>query len=770
MAGNQKLDDFGEKIGGARKDVFRRKFSVEAFDQLNAIERESLITRNSIWPTPDWKALHEEQRAPARLLFWVKSLRDSIAASPNRSAGHEDSDDAQTTAAQKVYAKLVCEVRDRCMEAIAGGEELEQLAVSVQSIYRSICEEAGDPKFGRIIDHDYRAFRRLKGIARANTFAELLEKTIPLSKDDPDFERKNRRREFFVESMEREIARTGFPNTADRAIEKRSRNLGFYIRSVEDSDKFYVWTEYATIAPEEAKKEFADRQFDTHEEAQAAILEFIREALAQQKKSADADVWRVRPQLKNVRREGLPDHRKGANATPEMFMETFGFRGGEFGNWLNQEDRQQSFNHAFDALMDLAQAVGIPPRSLSLGGTLAIAFGARGHGGRAVAHYEPARQVMNLTKMNGAGSLAHEWAHALDNFLADKLSYQGKHSNAFLTDLINEKRFHSRYFFDLPNDEAERLRSICNGMDSFFTNLKSAPAKVEDIQAKAHQGVERMVRQLHQWAGDSQNLFSPELNPLHHKIPESVVHRWNELVTKMVDPQSDFDHRNHLREMDGILKNVAKAILPELKQMAEKDEGLKMRVFFCERMARSGLGSSKRDGIQNNRMFLCRYHHEYVSAEAIAQTSRVKSEFLKDAIEKDKSRATAYYSMPVELFARAFEFCVQQRIEAVNGRRSQYLVHGADRPPVYPGGEDAKRIIESFGKHLLPAVSLMLGEGETLSENAIETTQRTVDAIKQEIRERMKEIPPSQWAKDERIRELSKEVKMMAEPTQGIAA
>jgi hypothetical protein len=54
-----------------------------------------------------------------------------------------------------------------------------------------------------------------------------------------------------------------------------------------------------------------------------------------------------------------------------------------------------------------------------LNGDLAIAFGARGQGlSGAKAHYEPDYGVINLTKMKGAGSLAHEWFHSLDHFLA----------------------------------------------------------------------------------------------------------------------------------------------------------------------------------------------------------------------------------------------------------------------------------------------------------------------------------------------------------------
>jgi hypothetical protein len=115
------------------------------------------------------------------------------------------------------------------------------------------------------------------------------------------------------------------------------------------------------------------------------------------------------------------DRRKGKDVTPEMFQEAFGFRGGQFGNWVAQgtgaKDRQSMLNQAYDGLMDLADIVGIPPKAISLNGTLGISFGARGSGW-ASAHFEPSNLVINLTKTRGAGALAHEWFHALDNYFS----------------------------------------------------------------------------------------------------------------------------------------------------------------------------------------------------------------------------------------------------------------------------------------------------------------------------------------------------------------
>ncbi|CAI1616440.1 Antirestriction protein [Serratia quinivorans] len=110
--------------------------------------------------------------------------------------------------------------------------------------------------------------------------------------------------------------------------------------------------------------------------------------------------------------------RRSADVTPTQFDKEFGFRGVQFGNYVESGRRQAELNDAFDSLHDMADIIGVPAKAISLNGELGLAFGARGRGGsNAVkAHYEPGEVVINLTKNNGAGSLAHEWFHALDNY------------------------------------------------------------------------------------------------------------------------------------------------------------------------------------------------------------------------------------------------------------------------------------------------------------------------------------------------------------------
>lgn len=98
-----------------------------------------------------------------------------------------------------------------------------------------------------------------------------------------------------------------------------------------------------------------------------------------------------------------------------------GLRAVQSGNWV-LDDRDSSRWHveqAAGAMMDMADVVGLPESLLGFKGRLGLAFGARGKGGKgaAVAHYEPVRRVINITKMNGGGSAGHEHFHALDNIL-----------------------------------------------------------------------------------------------------------------------------------------------------------------------------------------------------------------------------------------------------------------------------------------------------------------------------------------------------------------
>lgn len=149
-----------------------------------------------------------------------------------------------------------------------------------------------------------------------------------------------------------------------------------------------------------------------------------------------------------------PDYREGKDATPEMFMSTFGFRGVEFGNWVKQgkngRERQWMLNNAYDSLLDLSKILGIPPKAVALDGELGLCFGSRGHGS-ASAHYEPANRLINLTKTKGYSCLAHEWFHALDHYLM-RTNYREKLDVRMLSEQVD-----SEVIFKLTPQAQERI-------------------------------------------------------------------------------------------------------------------------------------------------------------------------------------------------------------------------------------------------------------------------------------------------------------------------
>lgn len=107
----------------------------------------------------------------------------------------------------------------------------------------------------------------------------------------------------------------------------------------------------------------------------------------------------------------------------QHILTTYQMKGFEFGNWLSNNDRYDRIVAAEVSLRDLAKIIGT--KNLGINQQVGLAFGARGVGS-ALAHYEPGSNMINLTKVKGFGSLAHEYGHALDYNLG---SFIDQHKN-----------------------------------------------------------------------------------------------------------------------------------------------------------------------------------------------------------------------------------------------------------------------------------------------------------------------------------------------------
>ncbi|MDR1529833.1 MAG: hypothetical protein LBS40_05480 [Burkholderiales bacterium] len=121
----------------------------------------------------------------------------------------------------------------------------------------------------------------------------------------------------------------------------------------------------------------------------------------------------------------------------------FHLRDVQSGNWVLKDVNSAKFHveRCAEAFADLADMLDIPDRQISFNSRLAMAFGARGSGGKnsARAHYEYVQRIINITKMAGGGTLAHEWFHSVDNLLSEAEGRKTNTSDHFTEQLSEIK-------------------------------------------------------------------------------------------------------------------------------------------------------------------------------------------------------------------------------------------------------------------------------------------------------------------------------------------
>lgn len=132
------------------------------------------------------------------------------------------------------------------------------------------------------------------------------------------------------------------------------------------------------------------------------------------------------------------DNEEVERLTAMSVCQAYNFSSIEFGNWVNQNERQNTLANLSLSSDDLAKVLGVPKNVVGMQ-DLSFAFGARGNGGGSAAFYIPSRRLINLTKPHGASSLAHEYAHAIDYRASRLLGEELKSTAAFRQIIKREK-------------------------------------------------------------------------------------------------------------------------------------------------------------------------------------------------------------------------------------------------------------------------------------------------------------------------------------------
>lgn len=556
--GAQPIEDAGEKIGGARKDQWaERGLSVADLDGMSEGEAFQYVTKDQVWPKPDYAKMVEDGVDPTAAAM-LKLMRDRLAAKPR----------VDSAEGRRAYVEMMALLREE---------------------YGKV-KTADDMRAARDrVVHERIGWPRGYGMTTSVT-PEMRAMLFSVYKG---------RREPFSASNDRLKARkmvdSGFPAPqapwASRyeVLTKRQGEWFVYRRGGYS----------AKAGP-----------FPTIAEAEAAAAQAYADERAAKK---DDKGQPVRPYLDVIERTGA-DVRSGRDIDSQDFIDSFGFRGVEFGNWLAGDERQRSVNLAFEALHDLAATLKIPAEALSLGGKLGLAFGSRGKG-KAAAHYEPGKLVINLTKMSGAGSLAHEWGHALDHYFGE---------------------------LDRPETSAGAPR----GASGWYRQTDSRIRDLANLRPEMAAAFDKLIKAL----------FKQE---------------WTRAVA--------------VRDMELRLENLRAR---RERVTAKEPDMIKMLDGAIESVARD-LATARDE------------------TKPLPVLRNVETSFYRNAKRlSGKSGADGYWARPTEMFARAFEAFVFDRIKE-QGERSDYLVQGVEpdryageqyKGNPYPAGPERDAINQAFSE------------------------------------------------------------------------
>ncbi|BAH75983.1 PLxRFG domain-containing protein [Solidesulfovibrio magneticus] len=420
--------------------------------------------------------------------------------------------------------------------------------------------------------------------------------------------------------------------------------------------------------------------------------------------------------------------RKGP-AKGQDFLDTFGFRGVEFGDWNDQAERQEVLNHAYDGLLDLAEILNVPPRALSLNGDLALAFGARGRGlSSAKAHYERDYGVINLTKMTGAGSLAHEWFHALDHYLARQ---DTKASSEKVENKRGDQVFaaSSSTGQDFLSHGASRKSQVREALRAAYEKLLADIAykaeqyredteKAERFVSRARGTLERNLNDIRaglaqeaQWGRKRAPATAEQLTRF-DVLAEQLL-RGDNLALEMRSNEAQGRQRSRFgsyRSSNDILDGLA-AIYKEVRGRSG---------FNAERTGPfNSLAANVQDFARRAKML----------EDARSQTEKTKqipTEYRRAAYLMDQGRTSDYWSEPHELAARAFAAYVEDKA-AQGGGRSDFLVYGANNAMLefrllnirpYPEGAERKAINAAFDHFFATVKTKETGRGVAMFQRS----------------------------------------------------
>jgi len=415
-------------------------------------------------------------------------------------------------------------------------------------------------------------------------------------------------------------------------------------------------------------------QFDTEE----AAKDFIREKTRREGKTSTVKDKGISVEM--AQRTGLPEHRlDGENITSDQLKDAFGFKGVNFGNWMkgdsNTAERQLHLNHAYDSFLDLADILGVPPKAMSLNGMLGLAIGAQGTGAHA-AHFVPGVNEINLTRTSGAGSLGHEFGHALDHYFGKQAGLEAN-KEPFLTEHVGmvDNEGYTKRAGKKVKAFGEGIRPEIAGLFAGIVermNHKSLIITPEQLQAERQSMIDVSKGRIKGWLKSIRADF------------ERQKGTDLEAFDKLADRILNLDLGEGKVSAGG--RTYFHPVVAELRDLYKKASG---RVYSIEQMK----------GLQANLDHYAYLHSERsVQNDHTPQARPARTDYARNAAALDAAKGgKPYWNTDVEKFARAFDAFISDTLEQ-KATANTYLSHAGRTGETVPEGNERKTINEAFQK------------------------------------------------------------------------
>lgn len=820
------INDAGEKIGGAKKDLYG-KVSRKELENLYPLERERLAQKSKIWRGNEFKNIFEDENLDIVWALMLKNLKESISSKPyivDPFSAHphlKEFSDNYIKESMILYVDAVAKIRDIATDRKTYKEKALATLDAInenfnESEFKSLLNENGSIltkkllSYVKVVAND----KQLNFVENNfendfnnnyNAFSTFIPRTGAHSKINKHIVAYMANYGYLIEDSFEAIKKYSL----GKFFEYKGKE--FFFRSDGDIAKLYkamidfkmtkgkYWSnefndfidEYFKNNPIAKEKfEIVAKAYLTHgvkfKVSNKEAIEDLKNLDEDKSLSIDEVEKRQKQLIKDnikqseifhlssVERVGY-NWRLGRDVDSEDFIKDFGFRAVEFGESLPNKERQVIVNLAYDSFCDLAYILNINRKELNfaLGGSLemplAIAFGSRGRG-TAMAHFEPDRNVINLTRLKGAGSLAHELGHALEHALNGQrgcVNHNDYSGNKLpMQDFLNKLTTREVNNETTTLDFMDRIINSSSGYNSFAKTLSTfLKLSADDFLTRLEKHQDRVNQVLMPYIKSTIEKMEKENNKNINMDAFVSANSLNSIKNvEFYVKDNDFPHLDaHQNKKSDIVAKIKEELVidfPEVKTMSVINRKNFIHNIFVM------VGQQLKVNLLKENMDK---NYPIVFSNVTLKNKNSNSNYYHDAQLLDGVKSKAYYTQPTELGARAFDKYIAEKLEK-KGLKNEYLT-SANHPRAvklfeidyfnhrynikeishFPNKEEMKNVHELYDELIEKSFPKLSKESE-------------IDLSKHEIIESHEKIKNDKKEKDEI--EVNKEMKKVEKITE----